>query len=192
VGGFGISVWKDPLLVEDVLLIRQHCTAITVKFDDAAVADFFDDQVDQGKMPEEFARIWIHTHPGTSAVPSGVDEETFARSFGEADWALMFILARGGRTYARLRFSAGPTGQLWLPVEVDFGQPFAASTPATWEDEYCRLVTREPVSRERPPSVKAGDSQLEMAALSDLVEPVHIVDEPFLRWPREVFDERVF
>jgi predicted PurR-regulated permease PerM len=33
-----------------------------VAFDDAAVADFFDEQVDQGVVPERCGRIWIHTH----------------------------------------------------------------------------------------------------------------------------------
>jgi len=49
---------------------------VTVEFDDAAVADFFDEQVDQGRRPEEFSRIWLHTHPGASAQPSHTDEET--------------------------------------------------------------------------------------------------------------------
>ena len=47
-----------------------------------------------------------------------------------------FILARGGATYARLRFRAGPGGQLRIPVEVDFGREFAASDHATWNQEY--------------------------------------------------------
>ena len=42
--------------------------------------------------------------------PSGTDEETFARCFGSSDWALMFILARGGETYVRLALHAGPGG----------------------------------------------------------------------------------
>ena len=34
VGGFGISAAGDLLLVEDVCLVRQSCTAVTVKFAD--------------------------------------------------------------------------------------------------------------------------------------------------------------
>ena len=64
VGGFGISAADDLLLVEDVCSVRQQCTPVTVKFDDEAVADYFDRQVDQGLTPEQFGRIWIHTHPG--------------------------------------------------------------------------------------------------------------------------------
>ena len=42
VGGFGISAADDLLHVEDVQLVRQLCTGVSVAFDDQAVADFFD------------------------------------------------------------------------------------------------------------------------------------------------------
>ena len=70
VGGFGISAADDLLLIEDIRLVRQRCSSVTVQFDDVAVADFFDEMVDLGLPPERFARVWIHTHPGNSASPS--------------------------------------------------------------------------------------------------------------------------
>src|SRR5687768_4801266 len=79
VGGFGVSAADDLLLVEDVLLVRQYCTNVTVRFDDEAVADYFDRQVDEGLAPERFARVWLHTHPGNSAEPTATDEETYDR-----------------------------------------------------------------------------------------------------------------
>lgn len=143
-GGFGISSRDDLLLIEDVILIKQLCTEITVKFDDEAVADYFDTYVDLGLPPERFGRIWIHTHPGHSAQPSHTDEETFARCFGDSDWALMFIVAKGGQTYARLRFNAGPGGEVELPVEVDFRQSFSGSDKTAWGKEYDQSVHEEP------------------------------------------------
>lgn len=127
-------------MITDVALVPQQCTAVTVKFDDVGVADFFDDQVDLGRRPEQFARLWLHTHPGTSPTPSSTDEATFSRVFGAADWAVMFILAHGGATYARLRFRAGPGGQLRIPVEVDYGGEFAGSEQGAWNDEYQQSV----------------------------------------------------
>jgi hypothetical protein len=140
VGGFGISAADDPLYVEDIELVRQICTGVSVAFDDQAVADFFDRQVDLGRRPEQFARTWVHTHPGNSPEPSMVDEDTFARVFGRTDWALMFILARRGQSYCRLRFNVGPGGDLDLPVRVDYARPFAASNHAAWQDEYLAAV----------------------------------------------------
>src|SRR3954470_13450757 len=48
IGAFGISAPDDLLLVEDMQLVRQTCTWVHVEFDDEAVANFFDDQVDAG------------------------------------------------------------------------------------------------------------------------------------------------
>jgi len=128
------------LLIQDVSLVRQRCTQVTVAFDDQAVADFFDDQVDQGKSPSEFARIWVHTHPGSSPEPSSTDEATFQRCFGNADWALMLILAQGGKTYARLRVGQEPCVSIRLPVELDFSLSFPATAHQLWTAEFASCV----------------------------------------------------
>ncbi len=159
VGGFGISAHDDLLLLEDISLVKQQCSPVTVKFDDQAVADHFDDYVDLGYEVERFARIWVHTHPGDSASPSSTDEKTFARCFGSSDWAIMFILADGGETYARLALNAGPGGDVMLPVEVDFSRPSPASQEQDWEQEYLAAVTAEPSIE-----VLRGESQLKSAA----------------------------
>ena len=148
IGGFGISAKDDLLLVQDIELVAQECTWVHVAFDDEAVADLFERQVAAGRKPEEFARIWIHTHPGRSAEPSGTDEATFARVFGRSDWAIMFILARGGQTYARLRYNVGPGMDTNLPVEIEYACAFAGTDTAGWQAEYetkVREITPEPI-----------------------------------------------
>ena len=124
------------LFVEDFATVKQDVSVASIAFDDDAVADFFDSQVDAGRKPEQFARIWLHSHPGDSPQPSGTDEETFSRVFGSCDWAVMFVLARNGKSHARLRFNTGPGGQILIPVDVDFRDPFGPSTKETWEEEY--------------------------------------------------------
>lgn len=143
VGGFGISAPDDLLLVEEFVLVPQTCSVVTVSFDDTAVAEFFDRQIDLGRRPEQFGRIWIHTHPGDSARPSGVDEATFARVFGRSDWAVMAIVACGGQTYARLRFQAGSGGLMTLPMDVDFHSRFEGSAHEEWFQEYEACVQFE-------------------------------------------------
>jgi proteasome lid subunit RPN8/RPN11 len=144
VGGFGISNSDDLLLVEDIRLVRQQCSSVSVQFDDSAVADFFDEQVDQGRQCSQFGRIWVHSHPGQSAQPSGVDEATFARCFGGADWAVMLIVAKGGQTFARLQFNVGPGGSFQIPVDTDFSLPFPGADHPTWDREYFDTVQAEP------------------------------------------------
>jgi hypothetical protein len=120
-------------------------TGASVAFDDEAVADFFDAQVDAGRTPDRFARIWLHTHPGACPRPSGIDAATFERVFGGCTWAVMFILARGGKSFARLHFNVGPKGGLLMPVHVDYRRPFAGSDRAAWEQEYDANIQREPL-----------------------------------------------
>jgi hypothetical protein len=144
IGGFGISANDDPLYVVDLQLVLQTCTPVTVAFDDAAVADFFDAQVDLGKPISQVGRIWIHTHPGESAAPSATDEETFRRVFGRPDWAVMFILAQRGASSCRLRFNVGPGAELEIPNRIDFRRPFAPSDFESWEQEYAACVRPDP------------------------------------------------
>ncbi|MCY2928602.1 MAG: hypothetical protein NTV86_03750 [Planctomycetota bacterium] len=136
IGGFALTAADDLLYVEQFVTVKQRVTAASIVFDDAAVADLFDSQVEAGRRPEQFARLWLHTHPGTSADPSSVDEETFGRAFGGCQWALMFILGQTGKTTARLRFNVGPGAHMAVPVEVDYSRPFAATDLDAWEAEY--------------------------------------------------------
>jgi proteasome lid subunit RPN8/RPN11 len=140
VGGFGITPPDDLLYVEDVQLVRQCCTVVSVSFDDTAVAEFFDEQVDAGRKPEQFGRIWIHTHPGNSARPSQVDEETFESVFGGCDWAVMFILACGGQQYGRLQLRLPSGGAFEIPTGVEFGRNFPKAEFAAWNREFATCV----------------------------------------------------
>lgn len=146
VGAFGITPSDDLLYIEDLTLLPQQCTWGSVAFDDDAVADYFDRQVDRGLRPEQFARIWLHTHPGNCPQPSAVDEQTFQRVFGGCDWAVMAILAADGSRYARLRFAAGPGGALRIPIEVAYDREFSATDFTAWEAEYQACI-RNPLER---------------------------------------------
>ncbi|MCA8990747.1 MAG: hypothetical protein KDA88_02150 [Planctomycetaceae bacterium] len=142
--------------------MQQTCDWAYVAFADESVADFFDDQIDAGRHPAEFARIWLHTHPGDCPEPSAVDEETFASVFGSTDWSVMFILARGGASYARLRLNGGLSLDVKLRVEVDYSAEFPASDLVTWEAEYHQHVQQQ-VAVPRPrKGRKRGDIPMEL------------------------------
>lgn len=143
IGGFGVSHPDDLLRVEDIVLVKQSCSVVTVAFHDDAVADYFDRMVDQGLQPAQFARIWLHSHPGSCPQPSAVDEATFARVFGRNDWSIMGIVARNDATYARLRYRVGPGGSWEIPVRVDFSSPFSGSDRDAWHEEYSACVVAE-------------------------------------------------
>jgi len=179
VGGFGIAASDDLLFVEDVQLVKQTCSWAHVAFDDESVADFFDTQVDYDRKPEQFARLWLHTHPGDCPQPSLTDEETFERVFGRSDWAVMFIIAREGQTYARLRFNVGPGGAIEIPVEVDYSLPFSGSDQDAWEQEYLANVRQEVVSQTRVTRTRPLDGAgLIGGEPSELSDPFFYRDDP--------------
>jgi proteasome lid subunit RPN8/RPN11 len=192
IGGFAQTGADDLLLVEDFLTVRQRVSVASVAFDDTAVADLFESQVEAARKPEQFARIWLHTHPGTSPTPSSVDEETFARSFGPCDWAIMFILARGGKTYARLRFNIGPGGEVEIPVEVDYGASFGAADHVAWEAEYAAHIfpaVQHPSADSGTLRFSIDDPTIENRLLDELVDwPDSWDDDQFqnVYWPDHI------
>jgi len=94
------------------------------------------------------------------------------RVFGRTDWAVMFILARGGQSYARLRFSVGPGAELLIPMDVDFRSPFAGSDHAAWQTEYSTCVRpTTKITRENRPfktgRVEAAIRRQEIPSIDD-------------------------
>jgi hypothetical protein len=70
----------------------------------------------------------------------------------------MFIVARGGECYARLRYNVGPGADIDLKVNIDYGQPFSGSEFALWHEEYLDNVQLPPVE---PP--KSGELETKAA-----------------------------
>ena len=142
VGGFGITEVDNPLFITDIAILKQTVSWGSTELDDEAVADHFDDQVDLGRRPENFARIWVHTHPAISANPSSTDLNTFDDAFGSCDWSVMFIVDKQNDVHARLRFKTGPKGYISLPVEIDYSKPFQATDHEGWQAEYKAKVSK--------------------------------------------------
>jgi hypothetical protein len=131
-------------LIQDVKLVPQVSSPIAVQLDDAGIADFFDEQVARGLQPARFSRLWIHTHPANCALPSAVDEATFARVFGKADWRVMCILARGGQFYARLESKFGRRNSVRLGVEIGKLPRTLVLNYRAWKTEFQRKVRIAP------------------------------------------------
>lgn len=187
VGGFGITRPDDLLFVTDFVLVKQKVTVVSVSFDDSSVADFFEHQVELERKPEQFARLWLHTHPGDSPNPSMTDEDTFDRVFGKCDWSVMFILAQDGSSYARLHFKAGPGGDIKIPVYIDYGCEFDASDFKEWTKQYKTNVTKEIIvsplkeakaNEKEQADIFGGTETYEMAGVSseELLEEIDMME----------------
>ena len=177
VGGFGITEADDLLFVKDVELVKQKVTAVSVSFDDDDVANFFEDQIDFGRKPEQFARIWLHSHPGDSPEPSCTDEQTFERVFGRCDWAIMAIVAQDNSTYARLCFNAGPGGSIKIPVLVGYDDEFEGTDFALWKQQYLENVTEDCLFNDSIKSEISKADQKSNTENLDIFDELDILDE---------------
>jgi proteasome lid subunit RPN8/RPN11 len=130
------------------MTVKQVTSSVSVAFEDEAVANFFEDQVDCERRPEQFARIWLHTHPGNSPEPSMTDEATFTRVFGSCDWSVMCIVAQDGGTFARLQFNVGPGGEVKIPVYVDYVCEFEATNFELWKQQYKAGVIEDEIFKQ--------------------------------------------
>lgn len=177
VGGFGITKADDLLYVTDFVLVKQKVTLISVSFDDEAIGNFFEEQVDSGNKPEQFARIWLHTHPGDSCQPSCTDESTFKRVFGNCSWSVMAIVAQNNSSYARLHFNSGPGGDIKIPVCVDCSNEFGSTDFELWKKQYQENVIQDYLpgildkSKEKTADLPPLDSR-DILDEIDLMEPV--------------------
>jgi hypothetical protein len=65
----------------------------------------------------------------------------------------MFILARGGQCYSRLRYNVGPGADIDLKVDINYGNPFRETDFEFWHQEYLANVQIEPME---PPKIAEG------------------------------------
>ena len=143
VAGYGICE-RDPLLITDFRMVKQECSAAFVEMDGESFLDVMEEYAAKGLKMEQVGRIWIHTHPGNSAKPSGTDEKTFKDLWGNCSWSVMAILANGGDTYARLQYQTKPPEFLGfkslateiLTWAIDYSEDFQASDKEAWDAEY--------------------------------------------------------
>lgn len=137
ISGFGVTDPENPLYIEDFEIITQKCTAVSTEFDDKARMKFQEDMIEQGLMPVNFLRVWIHTHPGMGASPSSTDEETFYRVLGGCDWAVMFILGENNKYTCTLQYNKFPVGRFSIPMKVE------DAVVEEWDQELKEKVTKE-------------------------------------------------
>ncbi len=140
VGGLGITDVDDPLLVVDVVLLNQRCTAVSCEVEDESLVAHNRAMIGRGQSAYPCSRIWIHTNPNDFAMPGPMDDARFDRLFGQYDWAVMSIVARSGASYSRLQFNVGPRATKRLRTCVDYGSQFRGADHVRWLNEYVRTV----------------------------------------------------
>lgn len=159
IGCFGVAADPEkPLLVTELHVPTQETTAGSTYFDAESIAEMADTLSDRGLRPVQFQRIFIHTHPGGSAEPTRADEETFDDpQFSDSPWAVMMILSRDGKRYARIRTGKGNTPVLEQLLDVvvlplkDSVEDGSLVQCAYWPDDLKK--TRPPAPKPVPAPV---------------------------------------
>ena len=119
---FGISTRKEePLRVSELFMPAQEVTANSTDPTEEGLADMFDILLGAGLEPNQFARIWIHTHPFKSE-PSTKDFATCREVFGECDWFIMLIKGNDGFTCYMYSMTGVPVRNK-LAVGIDYCNP---------------------------------------------------------------------
>lgn len=143
VAGYAITGTEDPLLVTDFVLVKQKCTEVTFDLDPEDGVEHAERMMDAGFMPWQTQNILCHSHPSNCPRPSLTDEENFKSAFSHPNWAIMFIIAKGGQTYCRLKINTAPGVIKLLKIEVDYSVPFEGSKEDEWNTEYTEKVTKD-------------------------------------------------
>ena len=191
-----LSIEKTGFTLVDVILVKQEVSIAHVDLD----MDWWaEKQVElfetRGIQPWQTS-VWLHTHPTGVERPSTTDEETMRESFGTWDFAVMIVLTKCGRFFARLDLNHD-----FGPPEVAFRQRFSVEydievlwteagdeqigrdTLAAWEKEFQELVKESALlwpelsalDREASPR-RPGRSSLSINAIDR--EPEGLSTEP--------------
>ena len=192
VSGFGISSEDDPLHIIDFKLLPQLNWPTFTEFDDKASPAYLEDMYHAGFQPNRCFRVWIHTHPGMTASPSGHDHDTFERTTEMASWGVMCIVA--DRAYAKLIVNAdGLSGTRELTVTPSMTGVFEGVTEedyVAWEAEYCECVNIcETTASSCMGPIGDYDHLFENPGAEDDYEDTRLkVDKPFdeTMWSEEV------
>lgn len=149
VAAFGISDDKDYLLIRDIRMVKQKAYSAFVEMTSEGVSEYVNSMIEEGiDNFNQFFRVWIHTHPMESPIPSGQDHETFNETFCNQTWSVMFILGNTGKTFASIQCRPDRSNNSVLfaptpiPVYMDISDPngLIGSSEEAWKEEYEKNV----------------------------------------------------
>lgn len=143
ISAFGILQCSDPIIIEDIAIVKQECDQYSTDIDDEALADYFEDYIDKEYEPWQIMRTWIHTHPRGITSPSFVDNDTFARCFNQGDWGIMIIFVKSGE----------------IICDIHINKPFKMKVPAEMmiiEEDHPELAAEvnDKVTIKKPITIK--------------------------------------
>ena len=121
ISGFGtISVDPDTntLLLEDVSILPQRISSVSVDIDANDIADFLVEEIAKGNDPNKL-RVWWHSHAEMPVFFSSTDIHTIENSLTQAPWLVSLVVNKKGEMKAA--FTIYDPVKIWIddiPVKV--------------------------------------------------------------------------
>lgn len=140
VGGFCLT---DGDLVTDFIVVEQESSGATFDFTKEGIEDYLDEMTNLGYTPKECFRIYLHSHPGNSAEPSGPDWENFYKLMGSYPWFCMLIIAKDQSKYGYIKLTQGIGVECEIDWDVDWTIPCEAVDFEQLELEFTTKVKKK-------------------------------------------------
>lgn len=139
----------DLMQVTDLVLVKQKVSSVRVEFNMEHVAETMHTFADKyGVTPDQWLRVWVHTHPFDSCEPSSVDETTWDNLFDTKSSGVMVIVSETDRIYARAVVRADGVAlvkrlKVVKPLPRKWGRLCTDDNVKKWEEEYDELVSED-------------------------------------------------
>ena len=103
ISGVGTVRVVNPnvLIVEQIFLVDQDCSASETDLDPEALGEFLGDFMTNGGDPEAL-KLWWHSHAWMDTFWSGTDDQTIAKEFSYTGWLLSLVFNKRGDLLGRL------------------------------------------------------------------------------------------
>jgi proteasome lid subunit RPN8/RPN11 len=119
VGMMGVATTEDPLLITELHVIEQDASGAYFEFRDEALMKWQHEMHERGLSPEQYWRCWWHSHPGEGVTPSGTDQTTFSKNFGQCPWSIMAIISKSVEKYSSVMRVRQPSSPGVAGIECD-------------------------------------------------------------------------
>ncbi len=137
-GGFAVTADpNDRFKITDFIILPQTASGGHADLDNMAIAKYTCKMVKSGLQPNQFSRIWFHTHGGSGYFgphSSTDDDNTFVRAFGQCDWSVMLIFNDAYSVYMELQNNKAHN--IGWEIGFEFWEKPLSKKHQGWADEF--------------------------------------------------------
>jgi proteasome lid subunit RPN8/RPN11 len=139
-----ITADKD-ILVKDIVILDQRNTSAFTDLDEAAMAEFLEKQIREGKDPSEW-NIWWHSHSDFSVFWSSTDVDTIENATG-GRYLISIVINKRMEALGRIDIFQPISLSVPIPIVRSKGRP---KSPKEYLEKLCNRQINKCVETEMP------------------------------------------